>query len=250
MILGIIPARLKSTRLPNKPLQIINGLPILVHVLKRAKMSKKIDKLIVCTDSDKIVNLAKQYNTEAYITSKKINSGTERISVFLKKNKKKFKNLKLVVDVQCDEIFLNPEYLDKAIKFHLKNLKKYDVVIPHSLTKEKNNKNYVKIISNQNDEVLYLTRADAPQAFRSKPLHFKRHQDFITFKPDFIKIFNDLKYMMLEKYEGIELLRVLENGYAVGTLRIKEDSFSINTKKDLINSLLLIQKDKYSKFYS
>ena len=249
MILCIIPARLKSTRLPNKPLQMVNGLPILVHVLKRIKMSKKIDKIIVCTDDNKIVNLAKKHNTEAYITSKNINSGTERISAYLKKNKKKFKNLKLVVDVQCDEIFLNPEYLDRAIKFHLKNLKKYDVVIPHSLTKEKNNENYVKIISNENDEVMYLTRSDAPLAFRFKPLPFKRHQDFITFKPNFIQIFNDLKNRMLEEYEGIELLRVLENGYKIGTFRVKEDSFSINTKKDLINSLLLIQKNKFSKLY-
>ena len=143
MILGIIPARLKSKRLPNKPLQIIDGLPLLVHVLKRSLMSKKLDKIVVCTDSIKVVNLVRKYNQDAYLTSKNIKNGTERISIFLGKNKKKFKNVKLVVDIQCDEIFLNPNYLDKAINFHLKNLKKYDVVIPHTLTNEKDNKNYV-----------------------------------------------------------------------------------------------------------
>ncbi|WP_145596207.1 cytidylyltransferase domain-containing protein [Candidatus Pelagibacter sp. FZCC0015] len=249
MILGIIPARLKSKRLPNKPLQIIDGVPLLVHVLKRSLMSKKLDKLIVCTDSMKVVDLVKKYNLDAYMTSKNIKNGTDRISLFLKKNKKRFKNLKLVVDIQCDEIFLNPSYLDKAINFHIKNIKKYDVVIPHTLTNEKNNNNYVKIISNQVNDILYLTRADAPHPFRSKKKPFKRHQDFVTFKPDFIKKFKDLKNRNLEEYEGIELLRVIENGYKIGTLQFKNDSFSINTKKDILRSLLLIQKDRLRKYY-
>jgi 3-deoxy-manno-octulosonate cytidylyltransferase (CMP-KDO synthetase) len=249
MILGIIPARLKSKRLPNKPLQVIDGLPLLAHVLKRSLMSKKLDKLIVCTDSLKVVNLAKKYGQDAYLTSKNIKNGSDRISTFLKKNNSKFKNLKLVVDIQCDEIFLNPTYLDKAINFHLKNLNKYDVVIPHTLTNEKNNKNYVKIISNQDNDILYLTRSDAPHAFRMKSKPFKRHQDFVTFKPKFINIFKDLKRRKLEEYEGIELLRVLENGYKIGTLKFNNDSFSINTKKDILRSLLLIQKDKFRKNY-
>ena len=111
-------------------------------------------------------------------------------------------------------------------------------------------KNYVKIISNENNDVLYLTRADAPHAFRSKFKSFQRHQDFVTFKPDFIKKFKFLKNRKLEEYEGIELLRVLENGFKIGTLRFKNDSFSINTKKDVLKSLLLIQKDKFRKHYT
>ena len=71
----------------------------------------------------------------------------------------------------------------------------------------------------------------------------------MTFKPDFIKKFKYLKNRKLEEYEGIELLRVLENGFKIGTLKFKNDSFSINTKKDVIRSILLIQKDKLRKFY-
>ena len=249
MILGIIPARLNSKRLPNKPLQLIDGMPILTHVVKRALMSKRLDKLIVCTDDIQIATLVKKHSLDVFLTSKNINSGTDRISIFLKKNIQKFKNLKLIVDIQCDEVFLNPKYLDRAISFHLKNIKKFDVVVPHTLTKEENNKNYVKIISNERNEILYLTRADAPLSFRSKKQPFKRHQDFITFKPNFITKFKNLKNKKLENYEGIELLRVLENGYKMGTFKLETDSFSINTKKDLLKSLLLIQKNKFRKFY-
>lgn len=249
MILGIIPARLNSKRLPNKPLQLIDGIPILIHVIKRALMSKKLDKLIVCTDDIKIAKLVRKNNVDVFLTSKNINSGTDRISIFLKQNIKKFRNLKLIVDIQCDEVFLNPKYLDRAINFHLKNIKKFDVVVPHTLTKEENNKNYVKIISNEKNEILYLTRADAPLSFRSKKQPFKRHQDFITFKPNFITKFKNLKNKKLENYEGIELLRVLENRYKMGTFKLETDSFSINTKKDLLKSLLLIQNDEFRKFY-
>lgn len=249
MIIGIIPARLKSKRLPNKPLQMIDGLPILVHVLKRVRMSKKLNKIIVCTDDQKVVNLMKEYNQDVYLTSSKIRNGADRVSIFIKKNIKKFKNLKLVVDIQCDEVFLNPNYLDRVIDFHLKNLNKFDVVVPHTLTYEKNNQNYVKLISTKNDKVLLMTRADTPHSFRSKNKPYKRHQDFITFKPEIISKFNDLKESKLELYENIELLRVIENGYKVGTIKLQNDSFSINTKKDLLKSLLLIQKDRFRNKY-
>lgn len=249
MILGIIPARLKSVRLPNKPLIIIDGLPLIIHVLKRALMSKKIDKIIVCTDSIKVINTLKKYNYNGYLTPKNIKNGTDRISFFLEKNTFIYNKLKLVIDIQCDEIFLNPNYLDKAIKYHLENLEKFDVLIPHTLTNETRNKNYVKIVSNQNNKVIYLTRADAPFSFRSKLEKFQRHQDFVSFKPSFIKKFKNLKNRKLEKYEGIELLRVLENGYKIGTIRFKDDSFSINSKKDLIQSLSLISIDKFRKLY-
>merc|ERR1711966_81800 len=101
-------------------------------------------------------------------------------------------------DIQCDEIFLNPKYLDKIINFHLKNLNKFDVVIPHSLTSGKNNKNYVKIISDSNNNVLYMSRAGSPLNFRSDFKGFKRHLDFITFRPKFLEKFKKLKKKNLE----------------------------------------------------
>lgn len=249
MIIGLIPARLNSKRLPNKPIKIIDKLPLIIHVLKRSLLAKKLDKVIVCADDKKIVDIINKYNGNAYITSKKFKNGTERISSFLKQNLNKFKNLKLVIDIQCDEVFLNPKYLDKLINFHLKNLNNFDVVIPHSLTKQKNNKNYVKLVSDSNNKVLYLSRADVPFSFRSKNKPFKRHLDFISFKPDFLIKFPNLKNKDLENYEGIELLRVIENGYKIGTLSMKDDFFSINTREDFEKSIKLMKNSKIRKLY-
>ena len=114
--------------------------------------------------------------------------------------------------------------------------------IPHSLTNERNNKNYVKIISDNDNNVLYLSRSDSPFNFRSNFKGFKRHMDFITFKPSFLSKFKNLKKNHLEKYEGVELLRVLENGYKIGTIKMNKDSFSINTFKDFKKAKKIIEK--------
>ena len=167
MIIGLIPARLNSKRLPLKPLKKINGISLIGHVLKRALKSKKLNKIVVCADSKMISDEVSKYGVETFMTNINIKNGTERIAEYLKKKDKIKKKLKLVVDIQCDEVFLNPKYLDKIISFHLRNLKKYDVVIPHSLTYERNNKNYVKIISDNDNNVLYLSRSDSPFNFRS-----------------------------------------------------------------------------------
>ena len=135
------------------------------------------------------------------------------------------------------------------INFHLKNYHKFDVVIPHSLTNETNNLNYCKIISDKSGRILYLTRSDAPVNFRTEKKPFKRHLDFISFKPDFLKKFKNLKNNELEKYEGIELLRAIENDFRVGTFKIKQDIFSINTKLDLETAKILMKSDKIKKYY-
>ena len=242
MIIGLIPARLNSKRLPLKPLKKINGISLIGHVLKRAMKSKKLNKIVVCADNIKISDEVSKYGVETFMTNVNIKNGTERIAEYLKKNQIK-KKLKLVVDIQCDEVFLNPKYLDKIISFHLRNLKKYHVVIPHSLTNERNNKNYVKIISDNDNNVLYLSRSDSPFNFRSNFKGFKRHMDFITFKPSFLSKFKNLKKNHLEKYEGVELLRALENGYKIGTIKMNKDSFSINTIKDFKKAKKIIEKN-------
>ena len=79
-IIGLIPTRMNSSRLPNKSLLPINGIPMIVHVYKRSKLSKKLDDLIICCDDKKILSIAKKYNIKAILTSKHHTNGTERIA--------------------------------------------------------------------------------------------------------------------------------------------------------------------------
>ena len=87
-ILGLIPTRLGSKRLPAKALLPINGYPLIVHVYRRAKLSKILNDVVVCCDDKKILNVAKMYNVKCVLTSKKHTNGTERIYEGYKKLKK------------------------------------------------------------------------------------------------------------------------------------------------------------------
>ena len=110
MILGLIPSRLNSKRLKEKPLLKIDGLPIIVHTFKRAELSKKLDDVIVCTDHQKIVDVVKSYGGKVVLTSKKHENGTERIYEVAKKKK-----AELIIDIQGDEPLVNPSYIDKVV---------------------------------------------------------------------------------------------------------------------------------------
>ena len=110
MILGLIPSRLHSTRLKKKPLLEIDGLPIIVHTLKRSMLSKKLDKVIVCTDSEEIKKIVNDNGGEALLTSPDHKNGTERIAEIAKKFKSD-----LVVDIQGDEPLVSPYDIDKII---------------------------------------------------------------------------------------------------------------------------------------
>ena len=243
MIIGLIPARLNSQRLPGKPLIKIDGLPMVIHVLKRSLLSKKLDKVIVCADDKSIVEVVKEFGGNAILTSKKHKNGTERIFEISKKF-----NSKLVVDIQCDEVFLNPDHLDKVINFHQKN-DKFDIIIPHSHSLNYENKNIVKIVENKNGKILYLSRADVPFYFRKKKSLLKKHLDFISFKKAALAKYCNLKKSKNEEIEGVELMRAIDNNFNVGTTKIVTDVFSINTKKDLNMAKNVMKTCKIRKKY-
>lgn len=245
-ILALIPARLNSLRLPGKPLLKIDNIPLVVHVMKRVMMCKKIDRVIVCADDVKTKDIVEKYNGECLLTNKKHRNGTERINEIASK----FKNYQLIIDVQCDEIFINPSQLSRLITFHKKN-NNFDIVIPNKFisTREAKNINVVKIISNQHNNILYMTRSLAPSFFRQKKKKYKKHLDYISFTSEGLKSYNKLEKSINEKSEGIELNRALDCGLKVGTFSTNVNNFSINTKKDLFLARKLIKKCSIRKKY-
>ena len=243
MILGLIPARLNSQRLPGKPLIKIDGLPMVIHVLKRTLLSKKINEVLVCADDKLIVDVVEKFGGKAILTSTKHKNGTERICEVAKKF-----DARLIIDIQCDEVFLNPEHLDKLIDYHKKN-NQFDIIIPHSETFTYNNRNIVKMINNDSGKIIYLSRADIPFYFRQKKSFLKKHLDFISFKKNILLKYCKFKKSKNEKIEGVELLRAIDNNFNLGTVKINTDVFSINTKSDLKKAKLIMKKCKVRKKY-
>ena len=179
-IVGLIPSRLNSSRLPQKPLLEIEGIPLVIHTYRRAKLSKKLNDVFICCDDDRILKIAKKFNAKAILTSPHHTNGTERICEAFVKNKKKYD---LILDIQGDEPLISPYHIDKVIDFHKKN-KKVDIILPHLLVKNLNNPNIVKIVTDKQNKVLYLSRAQIPFEFKANTKFVKKHLSIISFLPE------------------------------------------------------------------
>jgi len=245
-IIGLIPVRLKSLRLFEKPLLKLSDYPLFVHVYKRAKLSRLLDDVIVCCDDKKIFKEAKNYNVKCILTSKKHRNGTERIYEGYLKNRKKYD---FIIDIQGDEPLLNPRHIDQVIKFHIKNANS-DIILPSlKIKSSKDNKSIVKIVKNNKDQVIYLSRSAVPFYFKKRNFFLEKHLSIISFKPDSLKTYikNDMSY--LEQIEGIELLRALEIGLKIKSFNLLGDSFSVDVKPDYLLAKKKIKTDKYYKIY-
>ena len=117
-VIGLIPVRLNSTRLKDKALLNIKGMPMIIHTMKRALLSKKLDDVIVCTDNKKIKQEVLRFGGNCMMTSKNHKNGTDRIAEVAKRI-----SADIYVDIQGDEPLINPFHIDKLISFHQKNQK-------------------------------------------------------------------------------------------------------------------------------
>jgi 3-deoxy-manno-octulosonate cytidylyltransferase (CMP-KDO synthetase) len=243
--IGLIPTRLGSTRLPSKPLLEINGIPLIIHTYKRAKLAKKLDDLIICCDDKKILDIAKKFKAKCILTSKFHNNGTERITEVLINLKEKYD---LVIDIQGDEPLISPSHIDKVINFHKKNLEA-DIILPTLKIKLADNQNLVKVVTDKNNNVMYLSRAKIPLEFKKKNSNYKKHLSIISFKLKSLIKYSSSEKSPLEKVEDIELLRALEIGLKIKTIELNGDSFSVDVEDDYIRAKNKFKTDKIFKRY-
>lgn len=244
-ILGLIPTRLNSERLPQKALMEIEKIPLIIHTYKRAKMSKKLDDVFICCDDEKVLHIAKKFNAKAILTSKNHENGTERICEGYLSLKKKYD---YIVDIQGDEPLLSPMHIDQVIDAHLK-FNNADIILPTLQIEPTNNTNIIKVVTTMSNKVLYLSRANIPLEFKSKKNYIKKHLSIISFKPEALKKFSMSKKSYMEKIEDVELLRALEIGLNIQSINLKGDSFSVDVYEDYKNAKKYMKSDRYFKIY-
>ncbi len=244
-IVGLIPTRLNSQRLPQKALLEIHGIPLIIHTYRRALMSKKLNDLYICCDDKKIFNIAKKFKAKCIMTSKNHTNGTERIAEGVVKLKK---NFDLVVDIQGDEPLLSPFHIDQVINCHLKNFNT-DIILPTLRIKPTNNTNIVKIVKNKKNDVMYLSRSNIPFEFKQNKKFSNKHLSIISFTQSALLKFAKSKKTYLENIEDIELLRALELGMSIKSLDLQGDSFSIDVLDDFKLAKKKMLNDKFFKIY-
>jgi 3-deoxy-manno-octulosonate cytidylyltransferase (CMP-KDO synthetase) len=232
----IIPARIGSSRFPNKVLADIGGMPM---VIRTAKAVESIDRVAIATDSQEVINIAKEYNIQAVITSTEHLSGTDRIHEA--SQKLGLTDDEIIINVQGDEPFIEIEVV-KAIFDLTKSNIQSDAIMMNSCYKQINNPeaddpNIVKVVTNSSDIALYFSRAKIPYPRDHHFDEYKGHIGIYGFTKKSLEQFCQLPISPLEDIEKLEQLRALYHGYQVAMVKVQTESFGIDTPDDLERAL-------------
>ena len=225
--IAIIPARLESSRLPQKAILDISGLPMIVHVLKRCQMAKLLDRVYVATDSKEIKSIVEQSGGDVIMTSKKHPTGTDRIAEAAKSL-----DAEIIVNIQGDEPLVNPEHINAVTKVLLDN-KTLNVAILVNPFDKRNSESDIKVVLNQDNEVLYLSRSDIPNNSRDNNSSMLKAYHIVPFRKNFLIKYAKWPKGKLETVEYNEYLRILENGYKIKAVQVESTAISVDTMEDL-----------------
>tara|TARA_B100001093_G_scaffold359037_1_gene343619 strand:- start:8472 stop:9305 length:834 start_codon:yes stop_codon:yes gene_type:complete len=252
----VVPARLNSSRLPNKVLADIGGKPMLQRVLEQCKKAIDPSKIVLCTESKKLCLLAKNLSIKFLLTSESCESGTDRIASVLDKlleilsngsntdhfeNKDDLKKSTLIINVQADQPFLDPKVIKEMCSFFYSYSELPEIVTPvFKLKKESiHNPAVVKALINQNSEAIYFSRSALPHVRDENNEKWHLYQDYwghvgiYGFRADILSKWKKLPLSKLESSEKLEQLRLIDAGIKVRTFKVKGDFLSIDTQNQL-----------------
>lgn len=224
----VIPARFASTRFPGKPLADIAGKSMIQRVYEQAQKSGVAERIVVATDDERIFSHVKSFSGEAVMTSKEHKSGTDRCYEALNKSGE---NFDVVINLQGDEPFIQPEQLQKLVScFTDKNCNIATLAKKIQANTELENYNIVKVAMDENAYAINFSRN--PKSFYKKNNLF-RHIGLYAFRADTLKEITSLSSSPREVAESLEQLRWLENGYKIKVAETELESIAIDTPEDL-----------------
>lgn len=228
-VLGVIPARYNSTRLPGKPLALIGDKPMIYWVAKQVEQSY-LKNYLVATDDQRIFDVCSSYDIPVKMTSSECKNGTERVAEI----SKTFKHHNWFLNIQGDEPLIKP----KSINLMLENLQNNS---PSSFTQgisiikdddSLKDPSVVKVVLSDKGEIIYYSRLPVPFSRESDTKRY-RCLGLYLYDKSFLEKYGSLNSSYLEEIESIEQLRVLEAGIKINSQQLDENGFSIDTPKDL-----------------
>jgi 3-deoxy-manno-octulosonate cytidylyltransferase (CMP-KDO synthetase) len=231
-VLGIIPARMGSTRFPGKPLINIHGKPMIQWVWERCQQSKKVHYWIIATDHIDIYNMVQSFGGNAMMTSEMHKSGTDRCIEVLDHQ---IDNFTHVINVQGDEPLISPEQIDSLTDTLLKSQAPIATLIKKNHHfQDFQNPNRVKVVINNMGEALYFSRSSIPYHSDENAFQFFwKHIGMYAFTKHALLIIKTLSPSSLEISESLEQLRWLEQGLKIQTIETQLETPSIDTPQDL-----------------
>ena len=222
----IIPARLKSTRLPNKMILDICGKSLIQRVYEQAKKSNA-DEVIVATDNIQIIEIIEKIGGVAILTSESHQSGTDRIAEAVQNL-----DLDFIVNLQGDEPLIDPQIINQILNLAGKVEFASAMRIINNLA-DLNNPNIVKVITDKFDNAIYFSRSIPFNRDSLLNLDYFQHTGIYGYSCSFLEIYSKLQETKLEKIEKLEQLRAIENGYKIKMITTEYKSIGVDTFEDL-----------------
>lgn len=242
-VLGVIPARIGSTRLPKKPLADLLGKSVIERVFLNMRQAKSLSMLAVATDSDEIKAVCEKAGAMVVMTSSEHQSGSDRVfeasnilSGILAKGGAPFD---IVVNIQGDLPFLKGQVVDQAVSLLKESQSATGIATvgtPIFSKEEFERPSSVKIVCGASNQALYFSRSPVPHGAASPPFGL-RHLGLYAYKREALKAFTSLPPSKLELQEKLEQLRALENGIGIAVATVErsllEPNIEIDTPSDV-----------------
>lgn len=229
-VLGVIPARYHSTRLPGKPLQMIGNKPMIQWVYEGACKASLLDEVLVATDDERIFQAVCNFGGKAELTSPDHPTGTDRLAEVARRNP-----ADIVVNIQGDEPLIQGKVIDSIVRPLMDDpslamsTAKFRLTDPEQIKEA----SVVKVITDENDNALYFSRAPLPYPRNSQSAVYWKHIGLYGYRYEFLLKFIELPQTMLELSESLEQLRALGYGYRIKVIEVAADSIGVDTPDDL-----------------
>jgi 3-deoxy-manno-octulosonate cytidylyltransferase (CMP-KDO synthetase) len=249
----IIPARLNSTRLPEKPLKMIGSATMIAHCYNRAKLARLVDHVYVATCDKEIFDHIISIGGNAVMTSSLHNRASDRCAEAVESIEGIIgRPVSVVAMYQGDEPMISPDMIDLAIDDALKGTNEYvgNLIAPINSDDDFSNPNTIKVVSSPTGRALYFSRAPIPNRDHGKfGLRPYKQVCVITFTRESLRKFGSLAETPLERAESIDMLRLIENNVVVNLVKVGQETFSVDTSQDLEKVRLMMRDDEYIKYY-
>lgn len=252
-IVGIIPARMASSRFPGKPMKKILGIPMIGHCYLRSKMCSLLDEVYVATCDEEIKNYIESIGGNAILTADTHGRASDRTAeALLKIEDNSEERVDIVVMLQGDEPMVLPEMIESAVTSLIedKNILITNLYSQIQTVKEFEDPNEVKVVVDKSSNALYFSREAIPSRKKGiSVVPMYKQVCVIPFRRNFLLEFNQMEQTPLEIIESVDMMRILENGMNVKMVFSEYESFAVDTFEDLKNVESKMKNDTLFKGY-